>query len=151
MKTKPIPLPKQQAGVGLLEVLVAVLILSLGLLGMAGLQTRVLQQNQSSLVRSQAVMLSYSVLDALRLDRDGAIAGTYNIPLTCAPPAPNGTLSGDTLSRWILDLRTRLGNTANTCGTIACANNGICTVRIVWDDTRAGGNANEEYVIRTRL
>lgn len=151
MKTKPISLPKQQAGVGLLEVLVAVLILSLGLLGMAGLQTRVLQQNQSSQVRSQAVMLSYSILDALRLDRDGAIAGTYNIPLTCAPPAPNGTLSGDTLNRWILDLQTRLGNTANTCGTIACANNGICTVRIVWDDTRAGGNANEEYVIRTRL
>lgn len=151
MKTKPISLPKKQTGVGLLEVLIAVLILSLGLLGMAGLQTRVLQQNQSSLVRSQAVMLSYTILDALRLDRDTAIAGTYNIPLTCVPPVGNGTLPGDTLSRWLTDLRSRLGNTANTCATINCANNGICTVRIVWDDTRAGGNVNEEYVIRTRL
>lgn len=150
--TKQFPPPaKRQSGVGLLEVLIAVLILSLGLLGLAGLQARALQQNQSSLMRSQAVAMSYSILDALRLDRENAITGSYNLAMTCVAPAANGTLPGDTLNRWISDLRGRLGQAATTCGSITCANNGICTIRIRWDDSKAGGSATEEYEIRSRL
>lgn len=151
--TKQFPPPaKRQSGVGLLEVLIAVLILSLGLLGLAGLQARALQQNQSSLMRSQAVAMSYSILDALRLDRENAINGSYNlVAMTCVAPAATGTLPGDTLNRWISDLRGRLGNAATTCGLINCANNGICTIRIRWDDSKAGGSATEEYEIRSRL
>lgn len=142
---------KDQAGVGLLEILIAVLILSLGLLGMAGLQVRSLQQNQSSMMRSHAVALGYSILDGLRLDRDAAMAGAYNLPLTCADIAITGQLAGDTLHNWIEDLQRTLGDAATTCGLINCAANGICTVRIRWDDSRAGGSATEEYEIRTRL
>lgn len=145
------PSIKRQTGVGLLEVLIAVLILSLGLLGLAGLQARALQQNQSSLMRSQAVALSYSILDALRLDRENAVAGSYNLAQTCVAPAANGTLPGDTLNRWMTDLQARLGQAATTCGFIGCANNGICTIRIRWDDSKAGGSATEEYEIRSRL
>lgn len=142
---------KNQAGVGLLEILIAVLVLSLGLLGMAGLQARSLQQNQSSMMRSHAVALGYSILDGLRLDRDAAMAGTYNLALTCVVPAATGQLAGDTLNLWMSDLRRVLGQSASTCGFINCAANGICTVRIRWDDSRAGGSATEEYEIRTRL
>lgn len=148
---RQITLQKAQAGVGLLEVLIAVLILSLGLLGMAGLQARSLQQSQSSMMRSHAVALGYSILDGLRLDRDAAMAGNYNLALTCAAPAATGQLAGDTLNLWITDLRRVLGQSASTCGFINCAANGICTVRIRWDDSRAGGSATEEYEIRTRL
>lgn len=145
------PSAKRQAGVGLLEVLIAVLILSLGMLGLAGLQMRALQQNQSSLMRSQAVALSYSILDALRLDRETAITDGYDLAMTCAAPAATGALPGDTLNRWINDLQFRLGQAATTCGSIDCANNGICTIRIRWDDSKAGGSAVEEYEIRSRL
>ena len=144
-------LQKAQAGVGLLEVLIAVLILSLGLLGMAVLQARSLQQSQSSMMRSHAVALGYSILDGLRLDRDAAMAGNYNLALTCAAPATTGQLAGDTLNLWITDLQRVLGQGATTCGFINCAANGICTIRIRWDDSRAGGSATEEYEIRTRI
>lgn len=148
---KTIPNMHRQTGSGLLEVMVAVLVLSLGLLGLAGLQARTLQQNQSSLQRSQAVLLSYSMLDALRIDRQGAINGAYNIGQTCVPPAANGNLANDTISNWLTSLQARLGANPTTCGSITCAVSGICTVRIIWDDSRAGGNANEIFESRTQI
>jgi type IV pilus assembly protein PilV len=141
---------RHQTGSGLLEVLVAVLVLSLGLLGLAGLQARALQQNHSGLQRSQAVLLSYSILDALRADRQSAILGVYNIGLTCAAPALNGNLVNDTISVWIGSIQNRLGANVNSCGSIACAA-GICTIQIQWDDSRAGGNANETFVTRSQI
>lgn len=140
-----------QTGSGLLEVLVAVLVLSLGLLGLASLQARTLQQNHSGLQRSQAVLLSYSILDALRADRQGATLGNYNIGQTCAAPALNGNLVNDTISIWIGSIQNRLGTNANSCGSIACVAGGICTIQIQWDDSRAGGNANETFVTRSQI
>lgn len=142
---------QHQTGAGLLEILVAVVILSIGLLGIAGLQTRVLQQSQSSLQRSQAVMLSYSILDALRADRTNALAGSYNIGNTCATPAPSATLPGDTINRWIQAIQARFGQNASSCGFINCDGAGFCTVRVIWDDTRAGGNAAETVETRSRI
>lgn len=145
------PNVRHQTGSGLLEVLVAVLVLSLGLLGLAGLQARTLQQNHSGLQRSQAVLLSYSILDALRADRQGATLGNYNIGQTCAAPALNGNLVNDTISIWIGSIQNRLGANANSCGSIACVAGGICTIQIQWDDSRAGGNANETFVTRSQI
>ena len=56
----------QQRGFSLIEVLFAVLILSVGILGMAGLQVTSVQQNRSSLLRAQAVQLANSMLDRMR-------------------------------------------------------------------------------------
>lgn len=53
-------------GFTLVEVLVALLLLSIGLLGLAGLQTRSLHSNGDALARSQASMIAYNILDYLR-------------------------------------------------------------------------------------
>lgn len=151
MKKTLTPTKHRQAGSGLLEIMVAVLVLAFGLLGLAALQARALQQNQSSLQRSQAVLLSYSILDSLRTDRTNAIGGAYNMAQTCVVPGPTGALVGDTLNNWMQSLHGRLGAAATTCGFINCNNNGICTVRIFWDDSRAGGNANETFETRTQI
>src|SRR5690625_4897984 len=50
-----------QKGVGLIEVLVAVLVLSIGLLGLAQLQAKSLSTNGSAMTRSMATMFSYSI------------------------------------------------------------------------------------------
>jgi type IV pilus assembly protein PilV len=148
---RPTKLIRNQAGVGLLEILVAVVVLAIGLLGMAGLQTRALQQNQSGLQRSHAVMLTYSILDSLRTDRVSAFAGAYNIPQTCAVPAANGTLRGDTLNNWLQAIHDRFGAVATSCGFINCDAAGLCTIRVIWDDTRAGGSAVETLETRSRI
>ena len=64
----------QQAGVGLQEVLIALLVLSVSLLAIASLQTRSLQFNQSAYWRSQANILAYDVLDRVRAQSDNRAA-----------------------------------------------------------------------------
>lgn len=142
------PPHRAQAGVGLIEVLVAVLILSLGVLGVAALQTRALSNNGSTMQVSMATVASYSILEAMRADRTNALAGSYNTssPIKAnACPAAGTSLAGYNLNQWCtLQLATYLPAAASTTATIACtAANGSCTVVITFDDSRAGGSATQ--------
>ena len=93
---------RKNRGFTLLEILVALLVLSIGLLGLAGLQTFSLRNNHSAFLRSQAVVLAYDALDRLRSNRDQAMLGTgsaYNTSYSeaassysstgCASPPPD--------------------------------------------------------------
>ena len=143
---------KRQRGVGLIEVLVAVLILALGLLGMAGLQSKSLRTSQSSYARGQAVMLSYYILDAMRADRVNAQLGNYNRAPICNPAGVVGAaLSDNNLRHWVQSLRGSLGDTG-TCGQVNVdAISGNVTVTITWDDSRAGGLGAQTFVTTSRL
>jgi type IV pilus assembly protein PilV len=150
--------PSRQRGVGLIEVLVAVLILSLGLLGMAGLQAKSLRANQSSYARTQAVMLSYYILDAMRADKSNAITLAYNtgtstaITPICSVSAATGTgLWAENQRDWIESLRATLGDQDTTCGSIICDGGGLCTVQVIWDDSRAGGLGTQVIETQSRL
>ncbi|MEM7363081.1 MAG: type IV pilus modification protein PilV [Pseudomonadota bacterium] len=61
-------------GFTLYEVLIAVLILAIGILGVTGLQVLSLQQNRSALLRAQALQVGNDILDRIRANPDG----TYN-------------------------------------------------------------------------
>lgn len=123
----------------LIEVMIAVLILAIGLLGIAALQATALRNSQSSMERSQAVIETYSIIDAMRANRAGVLAGHYTLARTCTPPTAAGTpadLLRDTDHQaWITDLQT-MG--AGTCGTIACTA-AECTITVEWDDSRGTG------------
>lgn len=125
-----------QHGASLIEVLVAVLVMAIGLLGIAAMQTAALRNNQSALERSQAVIQSYAILDAMRANRAQAMAGGYNTgALTCVVPAAAGTLAQNDLAAWMQSVHDTLGNDA--CGLVNCPANGLCTVAVRWNDIRA--------------
>lgn len=145
-------------GVGLIEVLVAIAILAFGLLGIAALQATALRNSQSSYDRSQAVALSYSILDRMRANLDAARIGGYDIPKTCSPPATGDQVAND-LHDWIGDIQSTLRDD-NACGTIKCLATGsvrthMCIVTIQWDDSRGTGNADDlaqmKFETRTAL
>lgn len=70
-------------GFTLLEVLVALIVLSVGLLGLSGLQTTSLRNNHSAFLRSQATLLTHDIIDRMRANRGSAIDGNYNaVPST---------------------------------------------------------------------
>lgn len=69
---------RDQRGFTLIEILVALVILSVGLLGVASLQVQGLRNNQSAYLRSQATLLAYDMADRMRTNSDSAIAGSYN-------------------------------------------------------------------------
>mgnify|MGYP001451049550 CR=1 FL=1 len=66
LKIKEIVVISKQRGVSLIEVLVAVVILSVGILGIAGIQVVSLQQNRSSIYRAEALQLANDILDRMR-------------------------------------------------------------------------------------
>jgi len=133
---------RTQTGVGLIEVLIAVLVLAIGILGVAALQARALANNSSSIGRSMATIASYSILDALRADRSDALAGNYNTatPLE-ADNCPTGTgLVANQLNNWCTHLGTMLGAAKTTTGTIDCDASGNCKITVTYDDSNVGGS-----------
>lgn len=65
-------------GITLIEVLVAVLVLGIGLLGVASLQSRGLRMNMNSHVRGQATILAQDMLERMRANPDAFEAGDYD-------------------------------------------------------------------------
>lgn len=71
-------LQKKQQGTTLIEVLIAVVIISIGLLSVAALQTVALKSNNGSYYRSQATFLAYDLADRIRAAPESAENGDYN-------------------------------------------------------------------------
>jgi type IV pilus assembly protein PilV len=148
-----------QAGVGLIEVLVAVLVLSIGFLGMAALQARSLSTNNSAMARTMATVASYSILDAMRADIGNAIGGNYNGTVTanaCSTISASTPLATAQLNQWCSTELAPLGVSADTTGKIACSAAGTtanCTVTIQFNDSRAGvgGSAIQQVVTQAML
>ncbi len=137
-------------GASLIEVLISVLILGVGILGIAAMQATALRNSQSALERSQAVIQSYAMLDAMRANLAAARGGLYDMGMTCAPPAVVGLPSADQ-ARWIASLQGRAGTGQTSCGSVTC-NAAQCTVTVRWDDSRGrGGDTNQQFSTVTRL
>jgi type IV pilus assembly protein PilV len=78
---------KLQAGVSLIEVLVALFVLAFGMLGIAGMQTMAMKANQSAFERNAAVIAAYSMADRMRSNQDAArSAGTTALSRAVAVP-----------------------------------------------------------------
>ena len=139
-------------GASLVEVLIAVLVLSIGILGIAGLQARALQNNDSAFQRSQAVMLSYFILDAMRANVAVARSGGYDMKKTCSA-VTGGSLAAEDQKTWMNALKDNLGQADTTCGEISCdPATSVCTVRVYWDDGRGvGGSSKQMIETRSRL
>jgi type IV pilus assembly protein PilV len=67
----------KQGGFTLLEVLIALLVLSIGLLGLAALQTVGLRSNQMANMRTLAIHRAYDMSDRMRANQAGVDAQSY--------------------------------------------------------------------------
>lgn len=67
-----------QMGFSLIEILVTILILAIGLLGLAGLQTRMLTTELESFQRSQALVLVQDMVNRINANRDAARGDDYS-------------------------------------------------------------------------
>ncbi len=93
-----------QNGFGLIEILVALLILAIGLLGMASLQTASLQQTTGSQARTQAIFLAEDIVERIRANRPNRTAYVLTDPdaVACVTDfaITNGGVATDDLNEW---------------------------------------------------
>jgi len=143
-------------GFTLIEVLVAVLVMSVGLLGVASLQVSGIRTNRSAYLRSQAVLLAYDMMDRMRANFVGLENGHYDnlTNPTTVSSCYNVTgcsaqdMAQDDVARWLQDIQNILPNGGGlVCLDEDLTNNvppnpqcdpgtaGIYSINIWWNDS----------------
>jgi type IV pilus assembly protein PilV len=133
-------------GFTLLEIMIAVVVLAIGLLGIASLQALGQRSNHSAYLRSQATALAYDMIDRMRANNAGVKNGDYDAIDTTAnsytdPGCASSTCSSSQMAQydmydWQQELAAQLP-TGN--GTVVGAGSGSeFSVTVMWDDDRNG-------------
>jgi len=147
-----------QRGFSLIEIMVSLVLLTIGLLALAGLQTRGLRGSSNSYQRSQANICAYDIIDRMRANRMAvyntacAAVGGYNVTIGGGVPAVNAIATAD-LVQWKASLAfLRLGDGSVTAVVTAPATcevvktRAAVTVVVQWDDDRDPLNGAEEQI-----
>lgn len=147
--------PGQQSGLGMIEILITVLILGIGILGVASTQVVSLQMNSQSQSRSQAVLLAEDLLDRIRANSDNP--GDYALAEDDAQGADGGecdtsfvpanaTVAANDIAAWENNLSCLLPEAERTVTVNVITN--VVTVTIDWDQNDQDMNP---VVVRTQI
>lgn len=158
-------LNKTQYGFTLLEVMVAIVVLSLGLLGLAGLQAASLRNNQTAYYRGIATQQAYDMADRIRVNLAGVRAGNYNNLALGVPADPACFTAGCSIAdmaatdrfQWNTVNATLLpgGNGTVVCedgpaaaGCTAATGNWVFAITVFWNERTEAGSAMQSFVTR---
>lgn len=169
MNTLNIKHIQRQTGFTLIEVLVSVVIISIGLLGVASMQYSGLRDSNRSDERSQATIFAYDIADRMRSNAAAVYAGQYRLDANTAPTAPTETCTTNfctTAQLATLDIFTWTTNLGNALaagdGEITCVDavagdgnpcspGSVHTVTVMWNEQRSNatgkgcsGNLNND-------
>lgn len=144
----PHAVARHQIGMTLIEVLVAVLILAVGLLGAVVLQLNALKYTDSSRMTSQASFIAYDMLDRIRAN-SGA---DYSSPEGVRAPATAATASVRDLDLHDFEANIRGFAGESAKGSVAISANEV-TVSISWDDRSSSDipDARETFTLTSRI
>jgi type IV pilus assembly protein PilV len=153
-----------QLGSSLIEVLVSLLILSGGLLGMAGVQSVSLRNNQAAYYRTMATNFTADMVERMRANKTGVgldaydnVAGAATAACFTTAGCTSAQMAAQDVLNWTNQIAAALpGAVAVVCldssgndGTfdaVACDGLGATyAIKIFWDDNR-DGTAESRYV-----
>lgn len=133
---------KAAAGFTMIEVLVAVLVISIALLGLASLQAQGLNNNYSAYNRTQAALLAGDMADRIRANPTEAANPTGQYNFVSGPTTDPGCLAApcnvtEIAQHDIFVWYDALNNNLNGTGNIV-RNGSVYTVTVMWDDRKTG-------------
>ena len=146
---------KQRQGFSLLEMMITLMVLSIGLLGVAALQSRGQQFTHAAYVRTQAAILGYDIMERIRINKEWAfndlpttglgVAGEGYIALQAPTTVPDcdlntcntSQLRDYDIAQWYAQINAKLPvTTANADGTtLTSANTSSITAKARNDPT----------------
>jgi len=92
---------RKNAGFSMIEVLITIVILMIGLLGLAGLQTKALTAQMEAYQRSQALILLKDMADRINANRkNAALYVTAGVGTGAACPTAGATVASVDLNEW---------------------------------------------------
>jgi type IV pilus assembly protein PilV len=175
-QARQFPAARRQAGFSLVELLAAVVVLSIGLLGVAKLSLGSVQANGSAYMRSQATELIQQIVDDMRANKLEALVGGYNIPMTSNLPAPGANcetinctaaqVAAFDLATWVNRLNATNGGAlpsgagsvtvTQTINPVTGSPEYTAVVTVQWDDTVAqtsfaGANATPATTLQVTV
>ena len=162
---------KAQKGIGLIEVLIAVLIVSIGFLAAARMQVEGMRYSQSAYYQSQAYFMASDMIDRMRSNIKGVAQGHYDDKSTAAdaenPECGVNTCQPLDIARqdiydWSTNLHTlktsdgfvpALPGTSETpaTGEIENLGDGVFAVIMSWNEIIAGDDAEQQFRIQFAL
>ena len=140
-------LSKQQKGFTLLEAMVAMVVFSVGLLGLGALQMAGMTNTQSALYQSIATQMAYDMADRIRSNPAGAKATDYDAIVSGVPgtnPSCSTTCTSTQVSQrdnyqWAVNLRDMLpGGIGTVLSAIDANGTKSFTITVMWDNAKSG-------------
>lgn len=137
-------------GFSLIEVLIALVVLAIGLLGVAGLQSAGMRHTQAANLQSQASMYASNMADRLRANDEAIDQGYFNNTIDESPGTPDvdcdatecspTDLAAYDVSNWYADLGEALpmGSGIIRCHDADCEADSQFTITVQWDGHRTG-------------
>ena len=132
---------KNQSGMLLLEGLIAILVFTIGVLGVVGLQATVVKQVSDARYRTDASMLANQLLGTMWVsDRTtGTLQANFNT-------------GGASYNAWLAQVAATLPGAAANPPTVAISNQGVATVTIRWlAPSEASGTAPHRYIVIAQI
>jgi type IV pilus assembly protein PilV len=140
---------RRDRGFTLVEAMVALIVLSVGLLGIAALYVETLRANRTSLYRTEAVNLATDIGDRMRSNRNPANAYACGSP--CDPAAGGNAIAVTDLTDWMNQVAAQLpGGSANVTYTAPTATTpAVYVVAVNWSEL--GQVAAVTYQLRIEI
>ena len=147
---------KRTHGFTLIEIMITVLILGIGLLGLAGLQTKGLQYDHVAFMRSQAAIQVDDIIDRMRANVTEAQASTYDVAFNSTPGSTadcsattctSATMGAYDLTNWKLTLAEVLPGGDGEITSVPSVNGFApaidATITVHWDEARTGATGTD--------
>ncbi|WP_165495787.1 type IV pilus modification protein PilV [Marinobacter halodurans] len=144
-----------EKGFTMIEVLVALLILAIGLLGVVGVQALAMKSTTNSNVRSQVNLLAYDMVERIRANVPGVQAGAYD-NITASKTLPGCGTSCTPTQMAAIDSNEWFSNLNSTLPGFTSASvkyaSGVATITINWSERDLGNDAvNQSYKLDARI
>lgn len=141
MSRKEISIKRKKQGFSMLEVLIALLVLAIGLLGLAGLQMVNLKASYSAGARSQASLLTKDMLERIRADSGAAHTSAYDTSGYVSTTSLSNTAASKQKYVWLNEIKRVLPEGEGSISIDQAT--GVATVGIRWNESRGSTNTED--------
>lgn len=137
---------KENSGFSMFEVLISLLVISVGLLGLASMQMVSMKATYNAGSRAQAVHYTYEMIERLRGDPARAVNSMYNSSFGDMPSVNGSTPSGVASAReqvigWKRELKNALPEAQ---GQVEVGGDGLATVTVRWNEGRGSQHSEDK-------